>query len=53
LNSAAEARAFAMSRRDSAASLHVFAKANPGISRRTACKPNPRIPKRTIGKKDT
>jgi hypothetical protein len=37
-----------MSRRESAVTWQLRASANPGISLRTACKPNPAMPKRTI-----
>jgi hypothetical protein len=49
LNSADAAFAFAMSRRERAVTLQLRDNANPGINRRTACKPNPAIPNRTIG----
>jgi len=35
--------------RESAITLHFFARAKPGINRLTACNPNPVIPNRTIG----
>ena len=41
---AADSRAAAMSRRESAVTWQPRASANPGISLRTACKPNPAIP---------
>ena len=40
--------AFAISRLESAVTLQRCAKTKPGISRLTACNPNPTIPKRTI-----
>jgi hypothetical protein len=40
--------AFRGSRRDRAVTVQFWASLNPGISRRTACNPNPAIPKRII-----
>src|SRR5713226_5090621 len=45
---AAASRALLASRRDRATTLQFRASAKPGISRRTACKPKPAIPKRIM-----